>query len=142
MNLLIRLISPYTEANLLLGVFSTLKEAQTAHTEYISQYKDGKKKDPWKEQAYKGEVDLDEDVVILEDIPEIGVGHNEAEVYIVSTYTEGFGQIIREFNAICGSEEIAVATVSELESKLESNFPEYCEFEKVVVGELLRDERL
>lgn len=142
MKLLIRSISSYTGATLLLGVFSTLEEAQAARTKYISQYRDGEKTDPWKEQAYKGEMNLDEDVIILEDIPEIGVSRNEVEIYIVSTYAEGFGQIMREFNAICGSEEIAVATVSELESKLEGNFPEYYDFEKAVVGELLRDEKL
>ena len=142
MYLLIRLISPYTEANLLLGVFRTRNDVQVARTQYIAQYQDGRKEDPWKKQGYKDEVNLNDDVIVLDDIPVMGVNQNAVEVYVVSNYAEGFGQIIRKFDAICGSEESALATVSDIKAKLDDNFPEYCKVDKIVVGKLLSDNQV
>jgi hypothetical protein len=139
MYVLIRIISPYTSHDILLGCYRSREEAQVARQQYILQYQSNRKDDPWKEQGYTT-VDLEKDVVIVDDIPEIQIQPTNEEVFVVSSFAEGFGQIIRTFHAICGSLMAAWNKSKEIKEKFDGHFPEYCQIQKVVVGKLLSDE--
>jgi hypothetical protein len=137
MYLLKREISPYTSHDILLGCYRSREEAQAARQQYILQYQNNQKDDPWKVQAYTT-VDLEKDVVIVDDIPEIQPTNEE--VFVVSSFAEGFGQIIRTFHVVCGSLVSAEKKSKEIKENFDNHFPEYCQIQKVVVGKLLSDE--
>ena len=140
MYLLKRTISPYTSHDVLLGCFSSRGKAQAAREQYLKRYQDQPNDDRWKEQAYK-DVELQKDVVIISDIPEIQVQPKHEEVFVLSSFAEGFGQIIRTFHMVCGTLETAQKKAKKLEKGFEGNFPEYCQIQKVVVDKLLSDEK-
>lgn len=136
MYLLKRLISPYNAPDLLLGCFRDLKAAQFAQQQYK---KCMGKDDPWKIQGY-WEVDLENDVIILHDIPVVNISPTQDTVYIISSFAEGFGQIVRKFQTICGSIDSAHQRVKELNNSFQGSFPEYCRIEQILLEELLSDE--
>jgi hypothetical protein len=138
MYLLKRDISSYTSHDVLLGCFSSREKAQTAREEYIKLYQTNREDDPWKEQGYKN-VDLEKDVVIIDDLPEFQIQPSDEEVFIVSSFAEGFGQIIRTIHNICGSLELAEKKSKEIEKNFDGSLPEYCQIQKVIVGKLLSD---
>ena len=140
MYLLKRSISPYTSHDVLLGCFRSLEKAQTAREQYLKRYQDQPSDDRWKEQAFK-DVELEKDVVIMSEIPEIQVQPKNEEVFVVSSFAEGFGQIIRNFRMICGSLDVAQKKAKKLEKDFTGNFPEYCQIQKVAVDKLLSDEK-
>ena len=51
--LLIRTISPYSGADILLGTFAKIEEAKSCKRSYVNQYDLDQKKDPWHKQPYK-----------------------------------------------------------------------------------------
>jgi len=102
--LLIRKISPYTEKDLLLGLFSNRTQAELQREHYILQ---NLKEDQWAEQGYH-EVDLQKDVQVV-DVREKLKGEQQqpttiidgiTKAFVVSLIEEGFGQIRREVDAI------------------------------------------
>lgn len=92
MFLLTRRISPYTGADLLLGVYTTESRANAARHVYIQQTAAD---DPFTEQAFYT-IDLKTGTVVLPLTGDPGVG---PEVFIVSDIGDMFGQVIRD---VCG----------------------------------------
>jgi hypothetical protein len=134
-------MSPYTAPDILLGCYQDLEGAREAREQYIAQYQTHRKVDPWQEQGYKL-VDLEKDVVIDSDVPDSEVSPTAAEVFVVSSFAEAFGQIIRKVHAICGSLAVAQKKKHELKKGFDTPFPEYCQIQRVTVGALLPDEDL
>lgn len=132
MHLLEREISPYTGANLCLGVFDSREAAERAKARYQDV---SAANDPWREQAYH-EVDLAADVRIVEIAV---VGDPEAQLHLVSAYYEGFGQRVRRFVILHAERAAAEAYATALhrqESETEVMAHE-CEVETLVVNQLL-----
>jgi hypothetical protein len=132
MYLLEREISPYTGANLCLGVFDSREAAEIAKARYQGVSAEN---DPWRAQAYR-EVDLATDVRIVE--IEV-VGHPETELHLVSAYYEGFGQCVRRFVILHAQRDAADAhalALQEQESETEEMANE-CEVETLVINRLL-----
>lgn len=132
MYLLEREISPYTGANLCLGVFDSREAAEIAKARYQGVSAEN---DPWQAQAYR-EVDLATDVRIVE--IEV-VGHPETELHLVSAYYEGFGQCVRRFVTLHAQRDAADAhalALQEQESETEEMANE-CEVETLLINRLL-----
>jgi hypothetical protein len=140
MYLLKRTISPYTGSDILLGCFNNLHEAQGARERYILQYKNNEKDDPWKGQAFHT-VNLEEDVIILDDIPEFDIHPEVEKVTLVISFAEGFGQEVTRIHAICGSADATRSQFSKIQKGLEGHWPTTWMTRKVVVGELLSDDK-
>jgi hypothetical protein len=132
MHLLIRRISPYTGKDLLLGVYRTFDEAKEYRREYLRTVLHGRS-DPWKGQAYHRV--SDDDVRILSSVRHLNVDDASRRVLVVSSCSEGFGQIVRRFEAIADSVATARAYAAKLEARDDGQFPFYCEVDEVVVGE-------
>jgi hypothetical protein len=139
MFLLVREISPYTSHCVLLGCFTTRENAETARLQYVTPYQENPQADPWKDQAYCV-VDLERDVRILDGVREDGDFSNCAAVYVVSVFSEAFGQIIRDFRRICSSLTLAQQAVQEIAAEPKDSFPEYSQIQKAALNELLSDE--
>src|SRR5690242_19620911 len=101
MYILMRRLSAYTENDLLLGVFATSAEAKRARARYVAEVMRGGK-DPHAEQAYHQVTE--QDVRVLSRVREVDVSPALRWVFVVSSYAEGFGQVVRRFEAICGTE--------------------------------------
>lgn len=138
MHLLMRELSAYTANNLLLGVFRTLEEAERGRSKYLKSVVHGAS-DPWAKQSYHHV--SDEDVVILSSVSHLELADPADRVFVVSSHAEGFGQIIRSFEAIAGSNTAARKHAAALEAKDDGKFPYHCEIDEIVVGELSQDPR-
>lgn len=136
MHLLVRRISSYTEADRLLGAFKTVEAAEAARDSYLLRVVHGPS-DPWAHQAYH-EV-TDGDVIIWSSIPEIDVSDAAERVFVVSSFTEGFGQIQRTIEAVVGSAAAAQRHAEEREARGDDHFPHECEVEELEVGVLRLD---
>lgn len=141
MYLLKREISPYNSQDLLLGCFHSREKAEDARMEYISVYRDNLKSDPWEKQGYQV-VDLEKDVCIVDNILEIKILPTSKKVFVVSSFSEGFGQIIRTIHSICGLQSLAEKESQKIEKSFDNKFPEYCQIQKVAVNILLSDEEI
>lgn len=140
MYILKRTISPYTGSDLLLGCFRDIREARATRDSYIRQYKNNQKEDPWKGQAFH-DVDLEKDVVIVDNITEYGIRPNANTVIIVSSFREGFGQELREFHAICGSDKAAQTQTAKIRKSTEGQWPRFFSTQQIVLNKLLSDEK-
>jgi hypothetical protein len=140
MYLMVRKISPYSGPDILLGCYKSLLEAQKARELYLWRYQNGEREDPWKDQVFYT-VNLEQDVVILDNIPELDVPPCIEKVTIVCSMAEGFGQKVTKFHAICGSAEAIRASFSEVQKGLDGDWPEECQTRWVAVGELLSDDK-
>jgi hypothetical protein len=136
MHLLVRRVSPYTQHDLLLGVFPSADLANQARLEHLRAVLHSSE-DPWARQAYR-EVS-DADVEILADVPLLGISPETDRVFVVSSYSEGFGQVVRKFEAIAGTLDLAQARADSLVSEDDSVFPYECEVDEVPVGVLSRE---
>lgn len=118
--LLIRRLSAYTSADVLLGVFTTAALADAARAAYLARYAADPTSDPWHEQAYK------DDGLVAKDLEvRCFSGPAEAtEVVVVSDYAEGFGQIGRRFDSLHESMVAAEARIAAL-NDVEDMFPHY-----------------
>jgi hypothetical protein len=134
MYLLSRIVSPYTAANRLLGVFSMQAHAARARRTYLARIR---RHDPWARQAYWDPSPKDVKVVV--GIPEIGLAQDSRRVFVVSRYEQCFGQTSREFTAICGAEAEARRIVAEVEAVCGNGWPVYAIINDVEVGVLLPD---
>ncbi|MCY0987009.1 hypothetical protein OV203_07740 [Nannocystis sp. ILAH1] len=118
--LLIRRMSAYTSAHVLLGVFTTASLADAARAAYLARYTADPASDPWHEQAYK------DDGLVAKDLEvRCFSGPAEAtEVVVVSDYSEGFGQIVRRFDSLHESMAAAEVRIAAL-NDVEDIFPHY-----------------
>ena len=96
------MISPYSGADQLLGAFRSREDARRARREYIETLGRGDKADPWKAQVYKT-VNLNADLRIVDNIPSTGVTDAPRRVFVVSKFSDQFGQLFREFKIIRGT---------------------------------------
>ena len=136
MFLLARRISAYTGADVLLGVFTTREQAEAARTTYLARYAADPASDPWHAQAYKDDGLVADDLVVTS-LP----GPGEAtEVFVVSGYLEGFGQIVRTFESIHDSAAMAAARIEALEAE-ENEYPQYALRQRAPVDTLISDAR-
>ncbi|MEZ4222560.1 MAG: hypothetical protein R3B13_16590 [Polyangiaceae bacterium] len=78
--------------------------------------------------------------MILDDVPLVDTDSHANRVFVVSSYAEGFGQVIRKFEAIAGTVALAQARADFLEAREHGDFPYQCEVDEVPVG-VLSDER-
>jgi len=139
--LLKRDISHYTFPDILLGCFTSLEKAKNARKEYLAQYQLGKKVDPWKEQGYKT-VDLDKDVEIMNDLPVINFHDTDSAIFVVNSYSEGFGQVIRKFFALCSTQETAQEKLTKVQKESLDDFPEFFKAEEIFLDKLYPDDNL
>jgi hypothetical protein len=135
MHLLIRRISPYTGADVLLGAFLTAKEAAAAKLKYAARYADKPDADPWRDQAYK-DPGLSEHDLIIKEVP---FGETADEVIVVSNYFDGLGLVNRDFDSIHALPDAALAREAELDAAEEIEVPHYALSQRVRVGILLSD---
>jgi hypothetical protein len=140
MYVVLRKISPYSGLDIILGCFDSLPAAQKVRELYLLPYQNGERVDPWKEQVFYT-VNLENDVIILDTIPEFDIPPGVEKVTIVTSIAEGFGQKVMKIHAICGSEESIRASFSEVQKSLDGYWPEECRTRQVKVGELLTDDK-
>jgi hypothetical protein len=138
--LLKRIISPYTGPDLVLGCFTDFQQARDAREFYIQQYEANTKDDPWKGQAFH-DVDLEKDVVVLNNIPTHEILPTTNQVIVVSSFREGFGQIVREIHAICGSGKAAQNSIERDRKRLHGEWPSFFSTQRIVINKLLSDEK-
>ncbi len=136
MYLLKRKISPYTEADIILGIFKTEEKAIQAKSDYI---KICKENDKWTEQAYH-EVDWDKELEIS-DISSITEGEITEELFVVSLYEEGFGQITRQIDRIFSNKEQADKYVEKKEDEEKEWEPAWYKCELVKTEHLYSDKK-
>jgi len=140
MYILKRILSAYTAPDILLGIYRTVEDAREARRAYISSYHDGRREDPWEKQGYH-KVALEEDVVILDTIPEFDIPPDAGKVMVISSYSEGFGQVVRKIHALCGSEKAARGATDEARKEFIGGFPEAIEIETIEIGKALSDDK-
>jgi hypothetical protein len=129
-----RSLSRYTGDDLLLGVFRTRGEADLARHTYLDEVLH-RSSDPWANQAHHAA--SDDDVAIHFDITHDDVAVGAPLVYVVTSFAEGFGQVVVKFEAIVGTEAAALARVQSLNEQGEKDsFPSYCTIYEVDVGKL------
>lgn len=119
MFLLVRQISPYTGADVLLGVFTSAERAESCRAAYLERRASGQESDPWRDQAYRDRGLTSSDVLVR---PMAGPSEAVAEVFVVSHYLEGFGQIVRKFDSIHASESAAEARIAAIEADPDAHY--------------------
>lgn len=130
MYILYRKVSDYDGPSLFLGLFDAQDQAERQRLQYRLVLE---KQDPWQNQSYR-EVDLGNDLVIM---PIEGECADRQKVYLISCYSEGFGQIIREFQRVCGDRAQAEAIAKKLEDDDESSFPNWTLIDEVTVNQFV-----
>jgi hypothetical protein len=135
---LIRRISAYTSPDVLLGVFATRDEADAAKVNYARVREADPDGDPWKDQGYKPNMVVSQDVVVHE-LP--GTFSTGATVFVVSDHCDGFGQELRKLDSIHVDSSAAAARVEELDAVVHEKFPfpHYAVVDPLVVGSLHSD---
>jgi hypothetical protein len=134
MHLLVRHISPYTDFDQCLGAFLSAADAERARTEYIAAIESGSAPDHWPEQAYQ-DACLENDVRVHSDVPVRDVAAGASHIFLVSSFSEGFGQTIRKFEVICGTEESRSVALSDIDSR-ENEWPLSGHVEVLEIGAL------
>ncbi len=124
---------------MILGIYKKIDDARMARQNYLSSYHGGMKNDPWEKQAFH-QVDLEKDVIILDNIPELDIASNAKEVMVINSYSEGFGQTVRKIHALCGSKEAAQKRVEEVRLGFTHDFPEGIKIETIEIGKVLSDD--
>lgn len=132
MLILKRTISPYAGADILLGVFSSQKTLHVAKQQYIEYCRDY---DEYAEQAYH-EVDLNNDLETIACFPQTIQSRDLREVYVLSEFTEGFGQVYREIVHVYDSSVLAHEQRVALEHTAQGTFPKHFRLEKITIDEL------
>lgn len=128
MYLLIRTVSAYIGPDLLLGAFWNEAEAARARETYLDTIRQD---DPWAEQPYRESSPED---VMIESVSEVGIAGEPRRVFVVSEYTEGFGQVLRKFVAVCGAKADAEKIQSDV--KKDDQFPLYRMIHEIEAGTL------
>jgi hypothetical protein len=142
MHALIREISAYSGADVLLGVFCSREAAETMRVRYREDLLSGRREDPWRRQAYKSDSLAEEDFLVIDLSDRCGGDFKEGDhVFVVSNYCEGCGQITREIRSVVGSLAEAEAKVTEIDSKPTYSGPDYGSWQEAVVGQALSDAR-
>src|SRR5688500_15279901 len=135
-----RRISAYTGPDVLLGVFATPEEAESAKAHYARVREADPATDPWKDQGYKPDMVVSRDLAVEQLPGEYPAG---TVVCVVSDHSDGFGQEVRKLDSIHASAAEAAARVEELDAVEDEEFPfpHYAVIDPVVVGSLHSDLR-
>jgi hypothetical protein len=128
---LTRKISPYTGADLFLGLFSTTERANAAREYYLSTVRSA---DPWSEQAYRS-VDLDSDVVVQEVADHRPRNSQLPVVYLVTAHIEGMGQFTRRLLAVFATAESAQEFATLKEEGPYETAPNWCDVDEITIDE-------
>lgn len=125
-----------------MGVFSTEEDAQLIKQHYIDRIKTDPKSDRWKDQGYRPNFDLEEDLYIVpSSVIETQIKDPNPElVYAVSRMMEAFGQVDRELIGLYQNKTQADRQVDLIDNDPEPTFPQYGLVEKAKVGQLLSDD--
>lgn len=110
---LIRELSAYTAPDQLLGIFTTAERAAQARDEYLA---DVARDDPWREQAYRHNVDPASDLRIAP-VEDRRGGLDGDTVYALAEFEEAFGQICAVFSAVFDDLAQAEAAGAALEQR-------------------------
>jgi hypothetical protein len=130
---LTRKISPYTGADLFLGLFSTAERANEAREHYLSTVRTA---DPWAGQAYRS-VDLDSDVRILEVANHCPQRIDLPVVHLVTARIEDMGQSVRRLLGVFATAEAAEAFARLEEEGPYETAPNWCDVDEITVNEWL-----
>jgi len=135
---LVRRISAYTAPDVLLGVFATRDDAETAKDRYATVREADPAADPWKDQGYKPDLTVRRDLAV-EAMP--GEFLTGSVVYVVSNHADGFGQEVRKLDSLHATAAAAAARAEELDAAEDEKFPfpHYAVIDPVVVGALHSD---
>ena len=135
MFILLRKISPYTNEDIILGIFEDENLAQNARKSYINHCLI---LDKWASQAYVT-VNLEKDVIIIDVTPilELNKKLKNLDLFVVSQYFEGFGQIEREIKLIFNDVLTAKNYVDTAEEDIES--VNYYDYETIELNKLYLD---
>jgi hypothetical protein len=137
MHILIRKISPYSGADILLGVFTDAASAEFTRSLYWNLRAGDAVGDAWHRQGFRPDGLQDEDLITSQIV---GPAFNDGETaYVLSLYEEGMGQLLREFISLHKDFVSAKAAQEKLEAAITSDFPSYYIIQEVKVGELLSD---
>ncbi|CAM9248113.1 hypothetical protein [Acinetobacter bereziniae] len=112
-----RTISAYRFIDIILGIFTTLEDAEKARIQYMTYRKDH---DPWHDQAYR-------ESSLADDLRIIAVDGNFRN-----------GQIVRALKAITLTQAEAIACIQRLEA-VEHEFPQFAEIDYLKIGTLHSD---
>lgn len=137
MYLLKRTVSSYTAPDQCLGIFRDVHEVHHARNQYITDIQNGVIADPFAEQAYYT-VNLEADIEVISDIPVMDVDAESNMAFVVSSLEEAFGQVLRAFEAICGSQTQAQLVSAVIEAR-ESDFAISAHIQSVCIGHLSFD---
>jgi hypothetical protein len=138
--LLIRRISAYDGPDILLGVFASEEEAERCRQEYFRSRSHSPFADPWYKQAYRPDGLKESDLVVRSvQGASVAVGR---PAFVVSGYSNGFGQTVREFCSVHVDSAIArrqAARLQEQDGETDS-WPSYFSVQEAIVGQLLSDD--
>lgn len=135
MFLLIRKISEYTGTDITLGVFCEIQGAEAAAQKYRDKYLTNPELDPWHEQAHVDE-HLSPVHLVVEELE--GEQVASGSVYLVSKYTEAFGQVDREIIQVYENPRDAKERCNELDIE-HDDFPHYSLIQELIIGEIASD---
>ena len=117
---LVRKISPYTHADILLGVFSKLELAESVKEKYYQKYLKNPLLYPWHKQAYKSDGLLYEDLIVESYNLDLRIEENT--ISVVSIYYDFMGQIFRKIDSFYADSKAAKQRLKNI--KLECDFDE------------------
>jgi hypothetical protein len=134
-TILIRNISAYLGADVLLGVFTTAQDAEQYRNAYFTTRTQTPASDPWREQPYKRD-GLQMSDLVISDIQGSPISSGTV-VFVISSYSEGFGQTVRKFISVHNEKAVATRQAARLEDADTDCFPNYYRVQEATVGQLL-----
>jgi hypothetical protein len=137
-TILIREISAYLGPNLLLGVFASAQEAEQQRAAYFADRTERPASDPWREQPHKPD-GLQMSDLVISDIQGSRISCGTV-VYVISSYSEGFGQTVRSFISVHNDKAVALRQAARLEEADTDSFPNHYRIQEAIVGQLLPDD--
>jgi hypothetical protein len=135
LQILTRIISPYSGQDLFLGLFSDTSRAQKAREAYLTSVSSA---DPWSEQAYRS-VDLESDVQVVPVQDLRTEGDDSPVVFLVTAYFDEMGQRVRRFLAVFSNRQAATEFATHQEAGPPEIAPNWCDTDEVIL-DVARDE--
>jgi hypothetical protein len=136
--ILIRRISAYLGPDILLGVFASTQEAERQRDAYFAMRTQTPASDPWHEQPYRRDGLQPSDLVVMNIQGSAIVAG--AHVFVISSYSDGFGQTIREFISVHLDKAVAARQAARREEANTDKFPNYFRVQEAIAGQLLPDD--